>query len=116
LSLIRQAAISEGHLVGPIVTLSYKNHTLDEILLDVVNHPMGLLSSPRALIRCGNAEDQQLKQYTEQHNAAEKSAQVKEIYAIARCYSILINLRLFHLSYTARTGCSIGETGLASPY
>ena len=38
---------------------------------------MGMLKAPRALIRCGNAEDQLLKQYTEQHSTQEKAAQVR---------------------------------------
>lgn len=35
LDAVRQAAIRAGHSVGPVVIMSYKNHALDEILLDV---------------------------------------------------------------------------------
>lgn len=74
LDLIRSAAMREGHPdVGPILVLSYKNHALDEVLLDVLKakkHQRG------ALVRCGKAEDQELSAYTEQRTAEERTAQV----------------------------------------
>jgi hypothetical protein len=47
LDLIRQAAIRAGNPVGPILAISYKNHALDEILLDVVQSAASF-SSPSA--------------------------------------------------------------------
>lgn len=37
LDMIREAARAAGQPLGPIVVLSYKNHALDEILLDVLH-------------------------------------------------------------------------------
>lgn len=76
LDIIRDLAAAEGHAVGPILTLSYKNHALDEILLDILKHGPGNFKRSRALVRCGNAEDVSLKPFTEQRTQAEREAQV----------------------------------------
>jgi hypothetical protein len=70
LDLVRQAAIAEGHAVGPIITLSYKNHALDEVLLDVLKL-IGELRLPGALIRCGKPEDVQLTAHKESTSPSE---------------------------------------------
>jgi len=71
LNEIRKAAMAQGHNVGPIVALSYKNHSLDEFLCDVVNaNPREF--KPTALIRCGKPEHPQLLDFTERNSPAEK--------------------------------------------
>ncbi|KAJ8602191.1 hypothetical protein CTAYLR_003527 [Chrysophaeum taylorii] len=74
LDIIRDFARKNGISLGPIVLLSYKNHALDEMLVDVLR-----LSSDRtlgtALIRCGNPENQLLSAHRESAVEAEKMAQ-----------------------------------------
>lgn len=78
LDLIRNAAIREGHAVGPILTLSYKNHALDQIMLDIIKHAdTPSFRQPRAFVRCGMAEDPKLKDHTEQRTREEKRAQAR---------------------------------------
>jgi len=72
LDLIRRAAIGEGRAVGPIIVLAYKNHALDEILLDLLAHPLLQLKSAGNLIRCGNPDDLKLNLYRESTSFAER--------------------------------------------
>ena len=91
LNLIRKKAESKGHAVGPVLVLSYKNHALDEFLLDVIsqynssnrsNRPnfirwdhcaTGELQ-PGMLIRTGNPEIESLNNFRERHSPLELSA------------------------------------------
>ena len=74
LDLVRRAALAAGNPVGPILAVSYKNHALDEILLDVLAaHPS--FRAGGAVVRCGNSEDPRLKPHAERHSAAERAAQ-----------------------------------------
>jgi hypothetical protein len=74
LDLIRQAAVSAGCPVGPILVIAYKNHALDEILMDVVTASPAFQPVGR-VIRCGNSEDVRLKPRMEKHSAFERQAQ-----------------------------------------
>ena len=40
LDMIRDALKTEGHAVGPILLNSYKNHALDEMVNDLIKHPI----------------------------------------------------------------------------
>ncbi|KAK3285890.1 hypothetical protein CYMTET_6522 [Cymbomonas tetramitiformis] len=72
---VRQAAAKAGHAVGPIVALSYKNHALDELMLDVLRLGGRELARPGAVIRCGKADDPELNRHAEQRSSAEDRAQ-----------------------------------------
>lgn len=71
LDRIRWHAEQAGVSVGPIVVLSYKNHALDEILVDI----MQSRGKTGGIIRCGKPEDSRLLANIERYSAEEKSAQ-----------------------------------------
>ena len=73
LDVIRDALLGAGIVVGPITLFSYKNHALDEMVKDVLAHPLlqHKMRRPGALIRCGKPDDPELKSYTEQHSMEE---------------------------------------------
>lgn len=75
LDLIRQYAVKAGHVVGPIVVLSYKNHALDELLLDVLKGCGERSGLNRGLIRCGKSEDERLLRFGERNSLEEKKRQ-----------------------------------------
>ena len=75
LDIVRTYATKSGMSVGPIVVLSYKNHPLDEFLLDVMKAEGGHSSLVRGMIRCGKPEDERLHQYCERRNPVEIRAQ-----------------------------------------
>ena len=92
LDLIRKKAQEEGHAVGPVLVLSYKNHALDEFLLDVLNQYETTIPSsynrnfyqqrynklsPGMLIRTGKPDIESLSQFTERSSPLERSAQDK---------------------------------------
>jgi hypothetical protein len=68
--VIRQSSESEGHKVGPILIMSYKNHALDEFLSDLIAHS-SFHSRPGMLIRCGKPELEALQSFTESHAPGE---------------------------------------------
>ena len=84
LDLIRKTAESEGHAVGPILVLSYKNHALDEFLLDIITqydesinnyrHRSNSYLRPGMLIRTGKPDIESLEMYTERHTPLELHA------------------------------------------
>jgi hypothetical protein len=83
--LIRRNAESRGQAVGPILVLSYKNHALDEFLIDVLeqhkacsNHSL----QPGMLIRTGNPDIESLERYTEKHSPLERFAKDNLEYVI----------------------------------
>ena len=87
LDRVRTEALAAGHSVGPILILSYKNHALDEILLDVID---GLKTNKnstytRDLIRCGNPENERLLQYKEKRSPLEAASEKK----LGTCLSIV---------------------------
>lgn len=73
LECIQTSLIAFGKHVGPIMTLSYKNHALDEFILDLIKF------SPRisrgALIRVGKSDNQKLWGYGERNSKEEQAAQ-----------------------------------------
>ena len=79
LDLIRTACKSKGQQLGPILVLSYKNHALDEFLLDVLMHAGIKTSSGNTvknyLIRAGKAENEELYNYAEKKSSEEADAQ-----------------------------------------
>ena len=93
LDLIRKKAQEEGHAVGPVLVLSYKNHALDEFLLDVINQYETTMPSSYIpyrsyfqqknkltsgmLIRTGKPDIESLSQFTERSSPLEYSAQEK---------------------------------------
>lgn len=78
LSQIRQFAKRElNSNLGPIVVLAYKNHALDEFLLDVLDADASLDKSKGKgrLIRLGKPDEEALLEYTETKNREEFEAQ-----------------------------------------
>lgn len=76
LDLVRRKAESEGHAVGPILVLSYKNHALDEFLIDVINQyqTSKRYLQPGMLIRTGKPDIEILENFTERNSNLERSA------------------------------------------
>jgi hypothetical protein len=79
LDLVRKKAESQGHAVGPILVLSYKNHALDEFLNDVITQYDASSSyyskmRPGMLIRTGKPDIETLERYTEKHSPLEYNA------------------------------------------
>ena len=76
LNLIKEACQANGTSLGPILVLSYKNHALDEFLLDILKNKNGNQPSfPKGtLIRAGKADNEELYDYMEQHSKEEKQA------------------------------------------
>ena len=73
LDVIRNAVEHAGFPMGPILVLSYKNHSLDEFLLDIIEH------YPKQwrgfLIRTGKPDEEALQGYSERSTPAEYAAQ-----------------------------------------
>lgn len=63
-----------GHALGPVLVMSYKNHALDEFLMDIVNEYQGS-RWPGFLIRTGTPELEILKKFSERSSAGEHAAQ-----------------------------------------
>jgi hypothetical protein len=77
LDMIRRKLESEGHAVGPILVLSYKNHALDEFLIDVISQYEASSRRnlhPGMLIRTGKPDIETLERYTEKHSPLERHA------------------------------------------
>ena len=81
LDLIRRKAEAQGHALGPILVLSYKNHALDEFLNDVITQYDASMGSgsysylrPGMLIRTGKPDIESLERYTEKHSPLEYQA------------------------------------------
>ncbi len=95
LNLIRSMAESKGHAVGPILVLSYKNHALDEFLIDVISQYNScsklrrLELEPGMLIRTGKPDIESLERYTEKNSLNERSAKSN----LERIISIQKNVR-----------------------
>lgn len=64
-----------GRSLGPILSLSYKNHALDEFLLDCLKNHSNLSQKDNALIRLGKPENEELMNYTEKRSKSESVAQ-----------------------------------------
>lgn len=82
-------AESEGHAVGPILVLSYKNHALDEFLLDIINASGHVFGKPEASIRTGKPDIESLMKFTEKHSPIEKEAQAE----LSRRLAVLLRAR-----------------------
>jgi hypothetical protein len=65
---------NQGRDVGPILSLSYKNHALDEFLLDCKHYDPSLHEKGK-LIRLGKPESSALLNFTEKNSAIETKAQ-----------------------------------------
>lgn len=63
LNIVKKYAKVAGISLGPIVVLSYKNHALDEILMDVLENEGGVYGDWGQLIRCGKPENPRLLDY-----------------------------------------------------
>lgn len=68
--VIRSNAEREGHAIGPIIILSYKNHALDEFLVDMISHAASPMR-PGMLIRCGKPDLEALAHFTERGSPME---------------------------------------------
>ena len=74
LVVIRDTVRAAGVPVGPVLMLSYKNHALDEFLLDVLKYSKGSLR-PKALIRSGKPDTPELDEYRERFSEEERLAE-----------------------------------------
>lgn len=72
---IRNVARSSGvHNLGPILMLSYKNHALDEFLVDVLKWTQRPIR-PGMMIRTGKPEHDKLHIYSEKSNRQQFAAE-----------------------------------------
>lgn len=106
LDMIRDAAFSEGVHLGPILVISYKNHALDEILLDVLKNDK---LRGGQLIRCGRAENEMLSSYTERNTYEEREAQSE----LARRVECLRSVRRSTRDLRALQSAFGDESGMA---
>jgi hypothetical protein len=78
LDVIRRKAQQLRHAVGPILVLSYKNHALDEFLIDVISQYEASTSRrhllPGMLIRTGKPDIEVLEKYTEKFSPLERKS------------------------------------------
>ena len=80
LDVIRRKAEADGHVVGPILVLSYKNHALDEFLNDIIvsynaSNPSHRRLVPGMMIRTGKPDIESLTPFTERFSPSEIRAQ-----------------------------------------
>ena len=94
LDVIRKRAENDGHAVGPILVLSYKNHALDEFLIDFISQYDATYAhgnhwnsnsfhrlfayykiQPGMLIRTGKPDIESLYNFTERFSPLERRAQ-----------------------------------------
>lgn len=76
LSKIRQFVKHKlGSSLGPIIVLAYKNHALDEFLVDVLRADVMLMKEKGRLIRLGKPDEEMLLEFTETRNRMEFEAQ-----------------------------------------
>jgi len=73
LQVIRDTLIQCGYTIGPIITLAYKNHALDELLLDILAASPSLTARNK-LIRVGKPEQEELFFYKEHTSKEEEDA------------------------------------------
>jgi hypothetical protein len=71
---LRNILIERGKQVGPIIALSYKNHAIDEFLLDVIKQETHFSSNRQSLIRLGKPEEEKLMHHTEKNSNLETAA------------------------------------------
>lgn len=103
--MIRTFAQSSNVNVGPIVVLAYKNHALDEILLDVLKS--NSFSQRGALIRCGKPEKEELKSHVEWRSDEERRAEkfLDERISSMRAFRRSVkDLRALHSALTDSSG------------
>jgi hypothetical protein len=81
--------------LGPIIVLSYKNHALDEFLLDALGADP-VLRGKGNLVRLGKPDNQELGIFTERNTDLEKVAKqklLKRLETIRSCKQRLLNIR-----------------------
>lgn len=72
---LRNVASSSGvHNLGPILMISYKNHALDEFLVDVLKWTQHAIR-PGMMIRTGKPEHAKLQNYSERSNRQQYEAE-----------------------------------------
>jgi hypothetical protein len=72
-AILRDILRERGESIGPILTLSYKNHALDEFVVDLLRQKPSL-SHGQALIRLGKPDNIELDNFTERNSVAESRA------------------------------------------
>ena len=108
---MRKKVEKDRHAVGPILVLSYKNHALDEFLIDFINQYnftydqnsrfsnryqrsyKTRLMNPGMLIRTGKPDIESLNIFTERFSPIERVAQdnLANVILVQRQTRILIN-------------------------
>ena len=71
---IREVVREKYPYIGPIVALSYKNHALDEFLVDILESNPAKFHKRGALIRLGKPESEKLERFTERRSQDESLA------------------------------------------
>lgn len=74
LVIIREELSKNGQPLGPVVMLSYKNHALDESLVDTLKFS-SIPFRKGDLIRVGNPENEELIDFKERSSQTEKAAE-----------------------------------------
>lgn len=89
---IRNVARSSGLFnLGPILMISYKNHALDEFLVDVLKWTQHAIS-PGMMIRTGKPEHEKLQNYSERSNRQQHLAEEE----LSKRISVLRESRKFN--------------------
>lgn len=98
---VREIVKKNGGNTGPIIMLSYKNHALDEFLVDVIKSSGDLGGRRSSLIRLGNPENFALKDYTEKRSAAESESQRRLDSALGKVKASFQMARRLNLGHSA---------------
>lgn len=105
-TILRDIVKQQGKSVGPILTLSYKNHALDEFLLDVLKQDPRLKSGA-SLVRLGKPDNAELERHTEKYSNKETAAQ-KEL---DRRIKVMKDIKIVHLTWLRSVSISGEITG-----
>lgn len=108
LDRIRHAAMQAGQSIGPIVVLSYKNHALDEILIDLIESERTMTG----IIRCGKAEDARLDSFTERRSPFEQTAQsnlIARVTCLRAVRRFVRDMRSVCSAFSDATGLTLRE-------
>jgi hypothetical protein len=76
LDLIRSKLELEGKCVGLILVLSYKNHSLDEFLLDIVANDPDIM--PGMLVRTGSSDNEAIQKFLEHKRRTKYGSELRD--------------------------------------
>jgi hypothetical protein len=112
LNIIRKALIRQGKSIGPILTLSYKNHALDEFLKDVKDNCLDDVGRIKGrLIRIGKPELAELLPFTEKSSSNESEAR-----RVLDQRLLLLRKNKLLLQSVMKLNYSVDQSSAAVPY